>query len=399
MSSSGAYQFWQRTMIQGGPGTAVRLPGLLHGLGAKRVLLISDEGLLNAGIVDEISGLFDSEQLSSGPVIAGIFTGTTTDAGSQCIDEALALARSVGADGIVALGGGSALDCAKMVKLGLHRNVQSVSELLRSLVSIDDWPEADPITIPHVALPTTAGTGAELSFGAVVYNEALGIKHLIIRHYLEADIAILDALLTVGLPPQLSAACGMDALTHALETLAHPNLNHFGAAQARAAVTLIREYLPLAVSDGSNVEARQAMLNASAMACSALQSHLGAAPVHNFSHALGALYHIHHGEANGVLLPAVLEAMPEFYYPVANCFRNLFDLEAGSPEVIIEQTAAAIRSLLASINHPQDFTSYEIKVSDKDNIISAVALDTLSAFHTLSPEVIEAVCRTSCKWT
>ena len=102
-----------------------------------------------------------------------------------------------------------------------------------------NWPEVEYMGVPHIAVPTTAGTGAELTFGAVVYNKALGIKHLLFSHYLEADIAVLDAHMTTGLPPMLTAATGLDALTHAVESIAHPRINHFGLAHATTSAKLI----------------------------------------------------------------------------------------------------------------------------------------------------------------
>jgi alcohol dehydrogenase class IV len=376
-------------MVHAGPGTVVRLPGLFEGLGARRVLLVSDKGLEAVGIVDRIAG---------GPKLVGVFTDTAPDAESSCIDEALRLARETGADGLLALGGGSVLDSVKMIKMALHQKVGSVSELLKSPVRIMNWPEVQHMGVPHIAVPTTAGTGAELTFGAVIYNKHLGIKHLFLSHFLEADIAVLDAHMTTGLPPMLTAATGLDALTHAVESLAHPRINHFGLAHAAASARLIVENLPRAVANGQDLAARQSMLNASAMACNAVQADFGAAPVHNFSHAIGALFHIHHGEANAVFLPTVMEEMPEFYLPVAERLKQAFSIQSTAPEQIVSDAAAAIRRLMTEIDHPQDFSRHGIPQTALENIIAAVAHDPLAAFYPLGPDVIEAVCRRVCGW-
>jgi alcohol dehydrogenase class IV len=355
-------------------------------------------GLESVGIVDRIAALFDDRRMPGGPKLVGVFTDTAPDAESGCIDQALKLARETGADGLLAVGGGSVLDSVKMIKMALHQKVGSVSELLKSPVRILNWPEVQHMGVAHIAVPTTAGTGAELTFGAVIYNKQLGIKHLLLSHYLEADIAVLDAHMTTGLPPMLTAATGLDALTHAVESLAHPRINHFGLAHATASARLIVDNLPRAVANGQDLEARQAMLNASAMACNAVQADFGAAPVHNFSHAIGALFHIHHGEANAVFLPTVLEEMLEFYLPVAERLKEAFSLQASSPEQIVADSAAAIRRLMAEMDHPQDFARHGIPESALNHIIAAVAHDPLAAFHPLGAEVIEAVCRRVCGW-
>jgi alcohol dehydrogenase class IV len=398
MSSTGAFQYWQRSMIHAGPGTVVRLPGLFDGLGARRILLVSDKGLKDVGIVDKIAGIFDDHRMPGGPKLVGIFTDTAPDAEAGCIDNALKMARETGADALLAVGGGSVLDSVKMIKMALYKNVGSVSELLKSPVKIMNWPEVEYMGVPHIAVPTTAGTGAELTFGAVVYNKALGIKHLLLSHYLEADIAVLDAHMTTGLPPMLTAATGLDALTHAVESIAHPRINHFGLAHATASVKLIVENLPRAVANGQDLMARQNMLNASAMACNAVQADFGAVPVHNFAHAIGALFHIHHGEANGVFLPTVLEEMTDFYVPVADRLKDTFGVQASEPNAIVLEAAAVIRHLMSDMGHPQDFSRHDIPQSALPDIVSAVAHDPIAVFHMMDAEVIERICRKVCGW-
>lgn len=328
----------------------------------------------------------------------GIFTDTAPDAESSCIDDALKMARETGADALLAVGGGSVLDSVKMIKLALHKNVGSVGELLKSPVRMMNWPEVEYMGVPHIAVPTTAGTGAELTFGAVVYNKALGIKHLLFSHYLEADIAVLDAHMTTGLPPMLTAATGMDALTHAVESIAHPRVNHFALAHAMTSAKLIVESLPRAVANGQDLMARQNMLNASAMACNAVQADFGAAPVHNFSHAIGALFHVHHGEANAVFLPTLLEEMPEFYTPVADRLKDTFGIQVSDPKEIVLETAAVIRRLMDEMGHPQDFARHDIPESTLPDIVAAVANDPLAAFCPLGMDVIERICRRVCGW-
>lgn len=399
MSSTGAFQYWQRTMLHAGPGTVIRLPGLFSAQGAKRVLLVSDKGLKDVGVVDRIAALFEEQRGPGGPRLAGIFTDTAPDAESGCIDDALKVARATGADGLLALGGGSVLDSVKLVKLALHYKVDSVAELLKSPVKLMHWPEIQYMGVPHIAVPTTAGTGAELTLGAVVYNKNLGIKHLILSHYLEADIAVLDAHMTTGLPPMLTAATGMDALTHAIETMGHSNSNHFSLAHAEASAKLIMDNLPRAVANGGDLYARQAMLNASAMACNAVVTDFGAAPVHNFSHAVGAVCHIHHGEANAVLLPIVMEEFSDFYLPVADRLAAVFGVGGTQGKEAVLACAKIIRSMMEDIGHPQDFARHSIDPSMLPEISAAVASDPLAAFLPMPPSLIETVCRRACGWS
>ncbi|MAD65843.1 iron-containing alcohol dehydrogenase [Haliea sp.] len=398
MSSTGAFQYWQRTMVHAGPGTLIRLPGLFSGLGSKKVLLVSDKGLKDVGIVDKVAALFDEQRGPGGVRLAGVFTDTAPDAESGCIDDCLAVARATGADGLLAVGGGSVLDSVKLVKLAMYSGVDSVAQLLKSPVKMMNWPEVQYMGVPHISVPTTAGTGAEVTNGAVIYNKQLGIKHLIVSNYLESDIAVLDAHMTTGLPPMLTAATGMDALTHAIETMGHPNTSHFALAHAETSAKIIVENLPKVVADGSDVLARQAMLSASAMACNSVVNDLGASPVHNFAHAFGAVCHIHHGEANGVLLPVVMEEFADFYVPVVERLKGVFGVEGEGRDAVLA-CAAAIRDLLVQMGHPLDFARHDIPASKMPEILAAIAGDPIAAFLPLPMDIIESVCRRVCNWS
>jgi|TARA_Y100001951_G_scaffold105385_1_gene122933 alcohol dehydrogenase class IV len=385
-------------MVHAGPGTVLRLPGLFSGLGSSKVLLVSDQGLKDAGVVDRVAALFDEQRGPGGVRLAGVFTDTAPDAESSCIDDCLAVARASGADGLLALGGGSVLDSVKLVKLAMYSKVDSVSQLLKSPVKMMQWPEVEHMGVPHISVPTTAGTGAEVTNGAVIYNKGLGIKHLIVSHYLESDIAVLDAHMTTGLPPMLTAATGMDALTHAIETMGHPNTGHFTLAHAETSAKIIMQNLPKVVADGSDLLARQAMLNASAMACNSVVNDFGPSPVHNFAHAFGAVCHIHHGEANGVLLPIVMEEFADFYVPVADRLKGVFGVE-GEGRAAVLACAARISALLEEMGHPRDFTRHDIPLSKMPDIVLAIAHDPIAAFLPLPMDLIETVCSRVCNWS
>jgi alcohol dehydrogenase class IV len=398
MSNTGAFQYWQRTMIHAGPGTVIRLPNLFAGLGGKRVALISDQGLKQAGLVDKIVDLFNEDAVPGAPKLVATFTDIAPDAESGCINDALKLVRESAADSLLALGGGSVLDSVKMIKLAMHKQAGDINELLKSPVRMMNWPEVEHMGVPHIAVPTTAGTGAEVTNGAVVYNKETGIKHMVLSHFLESDVAVLDAHMTTGLPAMLTAATGMDALTHAIEIIAHPGANDFAYAHAITSAKVIVENLPKVVTNGQDLAARQHMLNASAMACNAVVADFGAAPVHNFAHALGALFHIHHGEANAVLLPAVLESIPEFYVPVAKRLQEVFDLPDAEPSDMVMAAAERIRALLSELGHPLDFTRHNIDEASLPEIIQAVVHDPLAMFYPISPDKVEMVVRKVSGW-
>jgi alcohol dehydrogenase class IV len=306
MSNTGYFQYNMRTVIHNGFGSIIRIPALLQGLGARRVLLISDGGLVQAGIVDRVVATFDHWQSGTMPTLAGVYTDIPPDAKSSSINACAAYAREIAADAILAVGGGSVMDASKAVKYALQHQMLDIAEALHGGLRLEAWPEAQHSGIPHIAVATTAGTGAEATNGAVIFNEVTGIKGGIVAPYLDADIAVLDAELTLGLPPGLTASTGMDALTHALEGIASPNANPFTDAHCVISAQLIERYLPRAVANGQDVEARSQMLSASCMAVNGYLAGLNATPVHNCAHAFGALYHIPHGDANSVFLPIVM---------------------------------------------------------------------------------------------
>jgi len=399
MSSSGASIYWQRSLIHSGHGSILRLPSLFNHLGAKRVFLISDAGLKAAGVVDKVLQVFAEDARGSDSILAGVFCETAPDTEMGSVNAALAAARAVSADAILALGGGSVMDCAKAVKYALHKGASDVRVLLKSPMCVLTWPQQGHMGIFHISVPTTAGTGSEVSNGAVVYNPDSATKHLLIGPFLESDIAVLDAGLTLGLPPMLTAATGLDALTHAMEVLAIPNVNDFSLAQVLYAAQSVVANLPKAVVNGRDIDARQALLNASAMACSGLANNLGAAPVHNISHAVGALFHIHHGEANAVLLPICIEQLPEFYAPTAARLAQAVGVDGqGAAGDVLARVVERLRRLLRDCNHPLDYARHKLDPSRLEELVAAVLRDPLAALYPLPVERVVAIARAACVW-
>jgi alcohol dehydrogenase class IV len=208
-----------------------------------------------------------------------------------------------GHDGVVAFGGGSGLDVGKLVAL-MHG--QRVS--LFDLEDVDNWwTRADASKIaPIIAIPTTAGTGSEVGRAGVVTHPETHEKKIIFHPAIMPKVAILDPELTVGLPPKLTAATGMDAMAHCVESYCAPSYHPLAAGVALEGLRLIKENLARAVKKGADIDARGHMLMASAMGATAFQRGLGA--IHALSHPFGGLYDAHHGTLNGIIMPYVVKA-------------------------------------------------------------------------------------------
>ena len=294
-----------------GPGRARELPGVLGGLGSARPLLVTDDGLAGSPIVDGLLGAVEDAGLDVAVFAAA--GANPTDAQVAAGAEAL---RLHGADAVVAVGGGSAMDAGKAISLTAYTGL-----------SLDDveWTAPEPATLPPgthmppvVTVPTTAGTGAEMDSASMVTDTARRIK-LCVQHPACAVTALCDPLLTVSLPRALTAYTGLDALTHAVEALlvdAHQPLLDGCALEAARAIGL---WLPRAAASPGDLEARAQMMSAAAAAGVAFQKGLGAA--HGLSEPVGAVHGTQHGLTNAVLLPHVLELNRDRPHVAAKCRR------------------------------------------------------------------------------
>ncbi|MDZ7600561.1 MAG: iron-containing alcohol dehydrogenase, partial [Hoeflea sp.] len=231
-----------------------------------------------------------------------LFHGVKPNPTGANVADGVDALRSGGHDLVVAIGGGSALDAAKAIALMASQTIP-----MWDLEDIgDNWKRADTSRlVPVIAIPTTAGTGSELGRSSVITHEAETRKVIVFHPRMMPNVVVMDPELTVGLPAPITAATGMDALSHALEAYCAPSFHPMAEGVALNAVRLIKQWLPLATLDGSNLEARGQMLIASGMGCLALQKGLGA--MHALAHPLGALHDAHHGLLNAVLMPYVLE--------------------------------------------------------------------------------------------
>ncbi|MFV8829154.1 iron-containing alcohol dehydrogenase [Alkalihalobacterium sp. APHAB7] len=387
-------QFMLRTGIYSGSNTRALVPDLFRGLGAKRVVLFSDRGLEQAGVVEKVAQIFELTPHGTGPELAGIYLDIAQDAESSSVNAATRYAREVGADALLAVGGGSVLDTVKAVKYSLHKGLTNINEAIPGGFLYESFPQANYISIPHISIPTTAGTGSEVSPIAVVYNEEIKMKTNMINPFIAADMAILDPDLTVGLPPFITAFTGFDALTHAVEALASPTSTGLTDAYALHAIRLIEKNLPIAVENGADKTARMEMLQASLMGITAFSFALNAIPVHNFAHAYGALFRIPHGLANAVFLPVVMESVPDLYLPKVKELAEALSVDTVSgddPQLLLTQIVDKIKGLQQKTGLPENFDAYNISESDLEQTITAVSMDPAALNFPMPPELIRAI--------
>ncbi|MBM7663038.1 alcohol dehydrogenase class IV [Bacillus mesophilus] len=393
MLTSTLSQFNLRTAIYAGSNTRAMLPDLFRGLGAKRVVLFSDRGLENAGIVEKVSQIFHLTSHGVGPELVGTFLDIPQDAEGLKVNEAARYVREVGGDALLAVGGGSVLDTVKGVKYALHKNLTDIREAIPGGFLYESFPQATYIPIPHISVPTTAGTGSEVSPIAVIFNEALKIKTNIINPFLSSDIAVLDPDLTVTLPPSITAFTGFDALTHAIEALASPTATALTDAYALHAIRVIDKHLTTAVECGKNIEARMEMLQASLMGITAFSFALNAIPVHNLAHAYGALFRIPHGLANAVFLPVVIESIPMLYLPKVKELAQALSVGDANDdsEALLAKIVEKIKTLQYKVGLPSDFSSYNISHEDFEKTVAAVSSDPAALNFPMPPELIRSI--------
>ena len=279
--------------IRFGFGVLAELGAALGGLGVKRPLLVTDAGLRASGLLDKV--------LAVCPEPGAVFDGTPTNPTEDAVLAALASYRAEECDGLIALGGGSPIDLAK----GTALLASHPGPLVDYAAILGGIPRITPATAPVIAIPTTAGTGSEVGRAALI-TLADGRKLGFISPHLIPKAAICDPELTLGLPPRLTAATGMDAVTHCVETYLSPRFNPPAEAIALDGLARAMAWIERAVADGSDRTAREQMLMAALEGGLTFQKGLGA--VHALSHPLGGLKEpsLHHGTLNAVLLPAVL---------------------------------------------------------------------------------------------
>ncbi len=284
------------TAIRFGAGRVAEIGEACAQAGIRRPLLVTDRGLAALPITARMLELMEGAGLG-----AALFAEVDPNPTETNLAAGLAVYRAGGHDGVIAFGGGSGLDLAKMVAF--------MSGQTRPLWDFEDigdwWTRADPAGIaPIVAVPTTAGTGSEVGRASVITNSESHVKKIIFHPKVLPSVVICDPELTVGMPPAITAGTGMDAFAHCLEAFCSPHFHPMSHGIALEGMRLVKDYLPRAFADGTDIAARAQLMAAAAMGAVAFQKGLGA--IHAISHPVGAVYNTHHGTTNAVVMPAVL---------------------------------------------------------------------------------------------
>ncbi|MBD8554848.1 iron-containing alcohol dehydrogenase [Rhizobium sp. CFBP 8762] len=351
------------TAIKFGAGRIKELPQACEALGLKKPLLVTDAGLATLPITQNALALLESAGLGN-----AIFSDVKPNPDDTNLTAGIKAYIEGGHDGVIAFGGGSGLDLGKLIAF--------MAEQTRPVWDFEDigdwWTRADASKIaPIVAVPTTAGTGSEVGRAGVLTNSATHVKKIIFHPKLLPGVVICDPELTVGMPRIITAGTGMDAFAHCLEAYSSNFFHPMSHGIALEGMRLVKEYLPRAYANGSDIEARGQMMAAAAMGAVSFQKGLGA--VHALSHPIGAVYNTHHGMTNAVVIPAVLRfnrsaiedkiARAAAYLGISGGFDGFYDY---------------VLDLRRELGVPDTLTALGV-ASDRIDDLSAMAIEDPSA--------------------
>lgn len=359
--------------IRFGAGTVAQLPEIIVGLNKKRILIVTDPGVAAAGVLAKVEKI-----LSNAGIENSSFSEIKPNPTTTLIDGAAKTGITFGADCIVALGGGSSLDSAKGIALVVANPTFSSAKFDYSITP-------DHPAVPIIAIPTTSGTGSETNNWGVIDDPIRQCKFYVGDASTTPVTAILDPELTVGLPPRATAGTGIDALTHAIESLTSKGSTPVSQAYAHQAVKLIYKSLPVAFKDGANVEARGDMLMGAHLAGLALTlSGLGL--VHGIAHSLSAHVGAAHGEALATVLPEVMEFNARDVSQIYATVGVDMGVKAES-----ETAIAAVRDLADSINIRNTLSHYGVKEAMIGEIAKTVLADSVTSNNPRTPQESEVV--------
>ncbi len=353
LSYESFFSWVNRSRIMYSPGLRSEVGYEMAQLGGTRAVIFTDKGLVGAGVAGMVAEAVEKSDLE----LVGIFDGILQDARIDLINEGARFYREKGADCLIAVGGGSVMDTAKAVNILIGEGLDDFAPLAAQAAL---WDGAKPLP-PHIAFPTTAGTGCEITNAMVVLDTEAHAKLQVTHPFCNSDIAMLDPELTLKLPAKITAFTGMDALTHAIEGVTSNNAQPISDGLGFHAIRMICRYLPVAVREPDNVDARGNMLLASTIAGMCFVNAMTGA-VHALAHTLGALHGIPHGLANAIMLPHVmefnLEERPERYMMVADAMGIPVDgkdpLEAGRLAV------QAVKDLLNEVGLTQTLKDFGV---------------------------------------
>jgi alcohol dehydrogenase class IV len=348
------------TAIRFGAGRISEIADACFVSGIKNPLLITDRGLAGMEITQKTLDLLDEAGLGR-----AIFADVDSNPNEKNAAAGVAAYKAGKHDGVVAFGGGSGLDLGKVVAFlaGQTRPIWDFED-------IGDWwtrAKSDAIA-PIVAVPTTAGTGSEVGRASVITNSITKQKKIIFHPKFLPTVVICDPELTVGMPKFITAGTGLDAFAHCVEAYCSPHYHPMSQGMALEGMRLVKEYLPRAYTDGTDLEARSHMMSAAAMGATAFQKGLGA--IHALSHPIGAIYHTHHGTTNAVCMPAVLRFNKPAIKDTLAEAANYLDISGG-----FDGFCKFVDDLNDSLVIPKSLAGLGIKNPDIDRIVSGALID------------------------
>jgi alcohol dehydrogenase class IV len=370
-----------RPRIMYSPGLRSEVGYEMAQLGGKKVVIFTDKGLVAAGVAEMVA----EEVRKSDLELAGIFDSIVQDARIDIINAGAAFYRKCGADCMIAVGGGSVMDTAKAINImigGGNDDFQPLAD------QAGLWEGAKQLP-PHIAFPTTAGTGCEVTNAMVVLDTKIHTKIAVTHPYCNADLAMLDPELTVKLPAKITAFTGMDALTHAIEGTTSTGAEPVSDALGLHAIRLIFKYLPIAVKNPEDITARGNMLIASSLAGMCFGNTMCGA-VHATAHSLGALYGIPHGLANAIMLPIVMDYnvkdAAERYMMIADAMG--LDITGKKPVEAAKMAVKAVISLKKKIGLTDRLKDFKVP-EDPEKLKPLVELAAGDSQISYNPHYLE----------
>ena len=348
------------TAIRFGAGRISEIADACFVSGIKKPLLVTDRGLAEMEITQKTLNLLDDAGLGR-----AIFADVDPNPNEKNAEAGVAAYKAGNHDGVVAFGGGSGLDLGKVVAFlaGQTRPIWDFED-------IDDWwtrANSDVIA-PIVAVPTTAGTGSEVGRASVITNSITQQKKIIFHPKFLPTVVICDPELTVGMPKFITAGTGLDAFAHCVEAYCSPHYHPMSQGMALEGMRLVKEYLPRAYADGTDLEARAHMMSAAAMGATAFQKGLGA--IHALSHPIGAIYHTHHGTTNAVCMPAVLKFNKPAIKDTLAEAANYLGISGG-----FDGFCKFVDELNDNLSIPKSLAGLGIENPDIDRIVSGALID------------------------
>lgn len=348
------------TAIRFGAGRISEIATACAAAGIKKPLLVTDRGLADLEITQSTLDLLEAGRLGR-----AIFSEVDPNPNEKNVEAGLKVYRDGAHDGVVAFGGGSGLDLGKILAFMVGQ-----TRPLWDFEDIDDWwTRADSEVIhPIVAVPTTAGTGSEVGRASVITNSETNEKKIIFHPKFLPSVVICDPELTTSMPGFITAGTGMDAFAHCLEAFCSPHYHPMSQGMALEGMRLVKEYLPRAFNDGSDLEARSHMMSAAAMGATAFQKGLGA--IHAISHPIGAHHHTHHGTTNAVVMQNVLKFNESVVRDVLESAANYLGISGG-----FDGFYNFVGELNASLGIPKNLAELGVKDPDIETLTKAALND------------------------